>query len=205
MIKNLIFDFGKVLVDYDYFAVLDHIFATHEQAADFHHHLMADKWNECLDREDEPFKTIISGMQQAMPHYKDEIRTFGNRYTDIVLGEVKGMRQLLVNLKAEGYKLYGLSNWCSKVHVTMAQYPIFQLLDGRVISSEEHIVKPSAAIYHCLCHRFGLKAEECVFTDDMPENVEGARKTGMHAICFKNAAQYETELRRIVSLGQRDK
>lgn len=37
MIKNLIFDFGKVLVNYDYFTLLDKIFASHEQAEDFYH------------------------------------------------------------------------------------------------------------------------------------------------------------------------
>ena len=51
MIKNLIFDFGKVLVDYDYFAILDKIFATHKQADDFYNHLMTEKWNERLDCE----------------------------------------------------------------------------------------------------------------------------------------------------------
>ena len=35
MIKNLIFDFGKVLVDYEYFETLDQIFKTHEQAEEF--------------------------------------------------------------------------------------------------------------------------------------------------------------------------
>lgn len=36
MIKNLIFDFGRVLVEYDYFTILDKIFATHKQAEDFY-------------------------------------------------------------------------------------------------------------------------------------------------------------------------
>ena len=207
MIKNLIFDFGKVLVDYDYFIVLDKIFATREQAEDFYRHLMAEKWNERLDCEESPFEQIIYEMQQAMPQYKEEIRQFGNRYTDFVVGEVKGMRALLVKLKSEGYRLYGLTNWCSKVHVTMEQYPIFQLLDGRIISSEEHVVKPSVEIYERLCRKFGLKAEECLFADDLPENVEGARRLGMQGICFKNAVQYEAELRNIIDGkgGCRDK
>lgn len=199
MIRNLIFDFGKVLVDYDYFLILDKIFSTHEQAADFYNHLMADKWNESLDREAQPFERIIHEMQLAMPRYKDEIRQFGLRYTEFVLGEVKGMRALLVRLKSEGYRLYGLTNWCSKVHVTMEQYPIFQLLDGRIVSSEEHLVKPSPEIYERLCRKFGLKPEESVFADDLIANVEGARKLGMHAICFENASQYEAELRNIIS------
>ncbi len=206
MIKNLIFDFGKVLVDYDYFRILDKIFANHGQAVDFHHHLMADKWNERLDCEVQPFAQTIHDMQAAMPHYKDEIEQFGIRYNDFVLGEVKGMRALLVKLKSEGYNLYGLTNWCSKVHVTMEQYPIFQLLDGMIISSEEHVVKPQPAIYERLCRRFDLHPKECVFADDLVVNVEAARDFGMYAICFENASQYEAELRNIISIegGCRD-
>ena len=116
MIKNLIFDFGKVLVDYDYFVVVDRFFESHEVSEDFYHHLMDDKWNERLDREDRTFEQIISDMQQAMPQWKEEIRQFSEHYTEFVLGEIPGMYDLLVKLKAEGYKLYGLTNWCSKVH-----------------------------------------------------------------------------------------
>lgn len=198
MIKNLIFDFGRVLVEYDYFTILDKIFVTHRQAEDFYHHLMVEMWNERLDCEECSFEQIIHEMQQTMPQYTKEIQLFGKQYTDFVLGEVKGMRALLVKLKSEGYKLYGLTNWYSKVHVTMKQYPIFQLLDGRIISSEEHIMKPSIAIYERLCHKFGLKKEECVFTDDTIKNVVAAQNFGMEGICFKNAMQYEEELRNII-------
>ncbi len=199
MIKNLIFDFGKVLVDYDYFIILDKVFATHEIAEDFYFHLMEDQWNERLDREDTPFESIVEDMQQAMPQYKEQIRLIGELYPELVIGEMEGMRDLLVRLKSEGYRLYGLSNWCSKVHITMKQYPIFQLLDGRVISSEEHLVKPSREIYERICTKYGLKAEECVFADDKIENIEAARRFGMHGIWFKDAVQYETELRQILS------
>jgi len=199
MIKNLIFDFGKVLVDYDYFLVLDQLFATHEQAEDFYHHLIGDKWNDRLDRELPSFEQVISDMQQAMPQYAKEIQSFADRYPDFIFGEIEGMRPLLVRLKAKGYKLYGLTNWSSKVHITMRQYPIFQLLDDRIISSEEHLIKPEAAIYERTCQKLGLKPEECVFTDDKMVNVEAAQKFGMHAICFHDAAQYETALRDIIS------
>ena len=50
MIKNLIFDFGKVLVDYEYFETLDQIFQNHEQAEEFYHLLIDGKWNENMDR-----------------------------------------------------------------------------------------------------------------------------------------------------------
>ena len=198
MIRNLIFDFGKVLVDYDYFGVIDGFFASHAQAEEFYNHLMDDKWNEKIDRGDSTFEHIIRDMQEAMPQWRDEIGLFGERYTDLVIGEMEGMRDLLVRLKADGYRLYGLTNWGSRIYNTMRQYDIFQLLDGQVISSEEHVVKPEREIYERVCGRFGLKPEECVFADDKTENVEAARAYGMHAILFKSAVQYEAGLNAII-------
>ena len=64
MIKNLIFDFGKVLVDYEYFETLDQIFQNHEQAEEFYHLLIDGKWNENMDREQKgilPVSDCISG------------------------------------------------------------------------------------------------------------------------------------------------
>ena len=72
MIKNLIFDFGKVLVDYEYFETLDQIFKTHEQAEEFYHLLIDGKWNENMDRGDS-FEETFCKMQQIMPQYKEEI------------------------------------------------------------------------------------------------------------------------------------
>ena len=169
MIKNLIFDFGKVLVDYEYFETLDQIFKTHEQAEEFYHLLIDGKWNENMDRGDS-FEETFCKMQQIMPQYKEEIVTVAQRFNDFVRGEKEGMRTLLTQLKAEGYHLYGLSNWCTKCHETMAQYPIFQLLEGQVISSEEKIIKPDRAIYERICQKYNLKPEECLFADDRMEN-----------------------------------
>ena len=198
MIKNLIFDFGKVLVDYEYFETLDQIFKTHEQAEEFYHLLIDGKWNENMDRGDS-FEETFCKMQQIMPQYKEEIATVAQRINEFVRGEKEGMRNLLTQLKAEGYHLYGLSNWCTKVHETMAQYPIFQLLEGQVISSEEKIIKPDMAIYERICQKYNLKPEECLFADDRMENVEAAQHFGMQAICFEDAEQYERELRKILS------
>ena len=197
MIKNLIFDFGKVLVDYEYFAILDQIFKTHEQAEEFYHLLIDGKWNENMDRGDS-FAETFCKMQQIMQQYKEEIAVVAQRFNEFARGEKKGMRNLLTQLKAEGYHLYGLSNWCTKARETMAQYPIFQLLEGEVISSEEKIIKPDKAIYECLCQKYNLQPEECLFADDRMENVVAAQNLGMQAICFEDAEQYERELRKML-------
>lgn len=98
MIKNLIFDFGKVLVDYEYFETLDQIFKTHEQAEEFYHLLIDGKWNESMDRGDS-FEETFCKMQQIMPQYKEEIATVAQRFNEFVRGEKEGMRTLLTQLK----------------------------------------------------------------------------------------------------------
>ena len=68
-----------------------------------------------------------------------------------------------------------------------------------MISSEEKIIKPDRAIYERICQKYNLKPEECLFADDRIENVEAAQRFGMQAISFEDTAQYERELRKILS------
>nr|MDE5561137.1 HAD family phosphatase [Bacteroidaceae bacterium] len=151
-----------------------------------------------LDREVLPFAETMKKLIAEHPEFEREIGIFDRQFSEIVTGEMEGMRDLLLQLKKEGFMLYGITNWSSKVYHIMEQYPIFQLLDGWVISSEEKLLKPEPEIYLCLCERFGLKPSECLFTDDKTENVEGARRVGMSGIVFANAIQYERELRKML-------
>ncbi len=200
MIKNLIFDFGKVLVDYDFEAFFRSYIHDEERLRAFTPLLYNERIQQLLDREERPYDVLMEEIIAANPDFEEEIRYFNHHYSDIVTGEMEGMRSLLTRLKGEGYKLYGLTNWCSKVRQTMAQYEIFQLLDGYVISSDEHLIKPEPAIYHCLMDRYGLTPQECVFADDRPENIEGAHRVGMQGIVFRNAEQYERELLPMLSM-----
>ncbi len=198
MIKNLIFDFGKVLVDYDFEAFFVRHIPDDDRRRAFGRLLNTAEMVAAFDRELIPVDQIIGGLIASNPQFERELTIFRDRYADIITGEVPGMRQLLTRLKAQGYRLYGLTNWCSKVHDTIARYPIFGLLDGRVISSEEHLIKPEPEIYRCLLDRYGLKAQECVFTDDRAENVEAGRREGIRGIVFSSAEQYEAELMQLL-------
>ncbi len=197
MIKNLIFDFGKVLVDYSFEKFYDEqYFHSLPLAEEFMRKVFTREWGLRVDREAEPLEQIVAELQALFPAYAEPIAMYQTRHTEFVLGEVPGMRALLTRLKQEGFRLYGLTNWCHAIHETMAQYPeIFALLDGMVISSEEHLVKPEAAIYERLLEKFDLDRRECLFTDDKQENIDGSLRVGMDAILFVDAEQYERELR----------
>jgi putative hydrolase of the HAD superfamily len=58
-------------------------------------------------------------------------------------------------------------------------------MDGGVFSFEVKAVKPEPEIYRCLCDKYGLKPEECLFTDDVPANVKGAQACGFQGIVFE--------------------
>lgn len=197
MIKNLIFDFGKVLVDYSFEKFFDEqYFHSRAKAEQFMQQVFTREWGLRVDRESEPLEQIVAELQALYPDFAEPIAMYQTRHTEFVLGEVPGMRDLLTQLKQEGFQLYGLTNWCHAIHETMTQYPeIFALLDGMVISSEEHLVKPEAAIYERLFEKYGLDRRECLFTDDKMENIEGSLQVGMDAILFVDAEQYERELR----------
>ena len=199
MIKNLIFDFGKVLVDYDFEAFFRKHIPDTERCKAFAPVLYNEEIQRLLDREAKPFDEIMEKIIRMNPEFEPEIRMFEERYAEIVTGEVEGMYELLSQLKSEGYKLYGLTNWCSKVHQTIAQFEIFKLLDGYIISSEEKFIKPEPEIYQRLFTKFNLRPEECIFTDDREENIIGGKSFNMGGILFKNTKQYEEELRLILS------
>lgn len=195
MIRNLIFDFGKVLVDYDFEAFFHKHIPDPDRCRAFMPIMCNDHIQHLMDREECPVQETLDMLIRQHPEYEYEIQLFISHYPDIVTGEIEGMRELLTRLKAEGFRLYGLTNWCSMVHQTIEEYPIFRLLDGYIISSEEKVVKPEPEIYERLFSKYDLKPEECLFTDDREDNVIGAEQVGMAGIIFHDAQQYERQLR----------
>lgn len=195
MIKNLIFDFGKVLVDYSFDLVIDPLFNDKDECLNFKQVVCSPEFTDLCDKEEIPFEELIADMKKKYPQWEYPLQQFCDRYLEFVTGEIPGMKALLLRLRSEGFKLYGLTNWCSMVYKVIDHYDILQLMDGRIISSEEHLLKPDVAIYQCLCDRFHLSPSECLFTDDKLVNVEGAKAAGWQAIHFQNAQQYERELR----------
>lgn len=198
MIKNLIFDFGNVLVNVDSHSVLKRYFKDDGEAEKrFRAILGSPEFVEACDRGLLSFDELIQEAQAENPHFAGAFRFFHENYPDEVTGEIEGMRNLLAGLKTKGFKLYGLSNWSGEVYEVMRRYEIFKLLDGQVISCEEHLVKPEREIYLHLCGRYELTPSECLFTDDKPENVEGAKAAGMNAVLFTTPENYAADIERL--------
>ncbi|MBI1352853.1 MAG: HAD-IA family hydrolase [Acidobacteria bacterium] len=64
------------------------------------------------------------------------------------------------------------------------RYPVVRRFEKAVLSYEVGALKPDPAIYAATLEAVGARPEECFFTDDKPENVEGARAVGIQAETF---------------------
>ena len=67
-------------------------------------------------------------------------------------------------------------------------------VDGGILSYRDGVIKPDPAIYRLLLGRYGLKAEECVFLDDIQSNLDTAAGLGIHTILFRSLKQAQEEL-----------
>jgi 2-haloacid dehalogenase len=74
------------------------------------------------------------------------------------------------------------------------RFGILQMIDRYVVSGAEGMVKPAPRLFQVLLDRYGLRAEECVFVDDNPDNVAAAKDMGMQGILFTNAETLRKEL-----------
>ena len=196
MIKNLIFDFGKVLVCYDFPKFLKTIIDDEDECRRFEEVVCSEEFVNRCDLGEDSFIDLIRECQEKYPHWKNQLQEYFDRQLDVVTVEMPGMRDLLTRLKAKGYRLYGLTNWSEAVYDVIEKFDILNMMDDRLISSEELLIKPDVAIYDRLCEKFGLVKEECLFTDDKHINIDGAKAAGMPAVLFTDARQYEEDLKR---------
>lgn len=189
MIKNIIFDFGCVLINWSQHNLYDTYFGSKEKTDWFIDNICTWEWNNQTD----VGKTFASSVEEKIaefPEWEKEIRMYWERWEDMIGGAVEGMQDWICELKKAGYKAYGLSNWSAETFpLVKEKFPVFKMMDGIVISGEELIAKPDYRIYQILLNRYNLQANECVFVDDKQSNIDAAKELGIHGITFANCEQ----------------
>lgn len=198
--KNIVFDFGGVLVDWNPHHLYDKYFGSREKAEWFLNNICLYSWNLQMDG-GKPFAEGVAELQAEHPEWSEAIAIYHTRWIEMMNGEIEGMASVIRRLKMAGYGVYGLTNWSAETFPMIRDtYPVFQEFDGIVVSGEEHLLKPDEAIYKCLLERYALQAEESLFVDDNADNVAGARNVGMKAIQFTSAEELERELKDVFGL-----
>ena len=185
MIKNIIFDMGNVLIRFDPGYFIERIGVTDAEDRKL---LMRGvyqslEWTR-MDRGSLTDEEAADIMCSRLPeHLWPAVRALTVEWDRPIL-PIEGMEALVRELKGLGYGIYLLSNASLRQKVYWPRIPGSECFDGRVISSEEKLVKPQPEIYRLILNRYNLKAEECVFIDDSTCNAEGAFYTGITPIVF---------------------
>ncbi len=184
MIKNIIFDVGKVLVSYEPDAYMESLgFSPKEKAAVNRAMFQSRLWVQADEGIMEP-EAFLEGYVANAPEYEAAIR----RAYRTLGGTVELLPyavEWLKDLKSRGYRLYILSNYGKYLYEqTKDKMEFLPLMDGVLFSHTCRLIKPNPEIYFYLLRKYGLEAPECVFLDDREENVAGARQCGIHGIRF---------------------
>ena len=199
-IKNIVFDYGGVIVDWNPRYLYDNYFGDKVKSQWFLDNICLYSWNIQMDG-GKPFAEGVAELQAKHPEWAEAIAIYHSRWEEMVSGEVEGTANVLRALKAAGYGVYGLTNWSAETFpIIRDKYAVFGEFDGMVVSGDERLLKPDAAIYRCLLDRYKLNAAESLFIDDNADNVIGAKAVGMEALQFVSAQQLECDLREIYKL-----
>jgi len=193
---NLIFDFGNVLVRWEPQRVYLPYFGGDEaQYWYFWRHVCNPELRNRIDAGEDQ-QQCINSQKALFPDYAAPLEMFITDWEETLPGEMPGMRELLLQLKADSrYRIFGLTNWSIETFpLARKKFEILQMIDNYVVSGDVKLVKPDPAIFRLALDRFGIKADETTFIDDNPDNVEAAKRLGMDGIVFTNAASLRAEL-----------
>lgn len=194
MYKNIIFDFGNVLVEWHPERVYGEYFGDEAKAWWFLRHVTDMNWRQRIDR-GESQDACIEELQGRFPEYREAIALYRDRWREMLTGEMPGMRELLTELKDTGYEIYGLTNWSMETFPEARRhFSILQMIDRYVVSAAEGYVKPDPQLFQVLLDRYHLQADDCIFVDDNPDNVAAACQMGMKGIVFGRAENLRKEL-----------
>ena len=185
-IRNIVFDFGGVLIDWNPRYLYRTYFNDDREMEYFLSHVCTGEWNAEHDR-GRTFDEGVRLLEERFPQYSEAIRLYRDGWESMLHGEFPGTVALLMKLKKLGYGIYGLTNWSAETFpIARSKYPVLHRFDGIVVSGQEKLIKPDPRIFRILLERYGLNAGECIFIDDSPANIETAARLGFNTVLFDN-------------------
>ena len=171
MYKNIVFDFGGVMVDFDPREYLVDLFGN----SDIEDEVYA------LTFGSEEWQLLDAGRmtrREANRKMLDRAKTVGRAF------EVQGVLDDWMHILRPRRRMQTL---VEQLLALLMERDFRGLFDGGVASCEVKINKPDPRIYQALLDKYHLKADECIFIDDRADNIEAASALGfgtyqMHSV-----------------------
>ena len=198
MIRNIIFDIGGVLADFEIVRFLS------EKGFDgptikriIKASVLSPYWGK-FERAEITEEETLKGFVTMDREIEQELyAAFSNIEGMLTIRDYA--IPLVKSLKACGLGIYYLSNYSKKAYDECGESLAFmRYMDGGVVSFRVGMTKPDPRVYELFLREYGLDPAECVFVDDTPENVEAAEALGFQGICFTT---YDQLIERLNELG----
>lgn len=184
------------MIDWNPRYLFDEVFENPTEVDFFLNNICTSDWNE----EQDGGRAIAEGtmlLQKEHPEYAAEIAMYYDQWTKMLGGPIIENVEIFETLRNEGkFQLFALTNWSAETFpIAQERYEFLSQFDGIVVSGEEKMRKPQAAIYQLILHRYDLDARHCIFIDDNLRNVQAARSQGIPSIHLPPKTSLKDELR----------
>lgn len=198
MIKNVIFDFGQVMVRFDPDYMVAQYVSDPADRAQIAEVLFDRLYWDALDRGTITDEEVISASCARLP---ERLRGFVKPIYDnwiYNIPEIEGMRELVREIRKHGARVFLLSNISTYFAAHANEIPTLSEFEACVFSAVCGRVKPHADIFQYLCEQNGLIPEECLFVDDNASNIAGAEAFGIRGYLFDgNVARLRNTLKEL--------
>jgi len=189
MIKNLVFDLGNVLVEFKPKDYMKRLGFVEEDIENLYRIIFQDKrWTE-FDRGTITIDEYIEELKTENPRYIEQIGIiFSENWTSNFL---KPRTETIAFLEKNvgHYGIYVLSNVSMYVLDYVKTSKFWKNVNSGTYSYQIGSCKPEPEIYQAFFRHNKLNPHECLFLDDLPQNIESAKNFGMNGIIFHNNLQ----------------
>lgn len=196
ILKNLVFDMGNVLIEWNSEKILKGITSDINlqnmlRKEVFQSELWI-KTDEGIVTREELIEIITKKLGEK---FRNEITLLSKKWYTFV-DIYYNVQEKIIELSKMGYNIYILSNAANTFYdlVKEGLLPATTVAKGIVLSCEEKVLKPNEKIYNILLERYNLDPHDTIFFDDLPENIWGAARCGINGFVVENESELLTYL-----------
>jgi len=180
---QVVFDIGGVLTHWDPVAAFAPACGGRQAAVDFMDRVGFHAKNARADA-----GALFGDLAREIddPNDRAVFDTYLEAFPLAVTRRIKGSWAYLEHLKEMGIPVHAITNWSFEAwpRLLIEQPRLGEVFDTLVVSGQEGVAKPQAAIFQLFCERADVAPEACFFVDDGLHNVQAARAFGMQAAQF---------------------
>ncbi|MGY3796823.1 HAD family phosphatase [Granulicatella adiacens ATCC 49175] len=194
--KNLVFDMGNVLIEWNSEKILQAITDDRKLQNLLRKEVFeTGLWvqtDEGVKTREEMIEIVTTKIGEEYRNELTQLSRYWYKYVDVYTK----VQDRIIELSKNGYNIYILSNTAYTFYdlVKEGYLPAASIAKGIVLSCEEKVLKPNEKIYNILLERYNLDPHDTMFFDDLSENIWGAARCGINGFVVENERELLTYL-----------